>query len=247
MIAPEARFTEAARDYALYRPDYPDALVEWVGSTTGITPPGPVLDLGCGTGLSSRRFALHGYEVVGIDPNEAMLAKAREAGGGPTYAIGSAISTGLRDDAVALTISCQAFHWFDIEPTVAEIRRVCTGWAVAAWNQRTRAPAMVAYDDLLHQASTEYRAVPKGPPTITALREVLPPTVRETFANTQTLDRAGVHGRADSSSYVKHGIADLPAFHRALDRIFDTYAKDGAFTFTYNTVAIAWRTRPDVD
>lgn len=240
MIAPEVRFTEAARDYALYRPDYPDALVRWVASVSGVAPPGPVLDLGCGTGLSARRFARHGYDVVGVDPNEAMLAEARRAGGGPTYVAGSAFETGLPDASVALTTSCQAFHWFDVEPTLAEIRRVCTGWAVAAWNLRTRDPAMVAYDDLLHAASSEYRAVPKGPPTIEALRAAVSGPVCATFANTQVLDRAGVHGRADSSSYVQHGIEDQPAFHRSLDGLFDAYAVEGMLTFTYETVAIAW-------
>jgi SAM-dependent methyltransferase len=37
-----------------------------------------VLDLGCGTGEHSRRLAAAGFEVVGVDASESMLAKARE-------------------------------------------------------------------------------------------------------------------------------------------------------------------------
>lgn len=244
MIDSKRRFTEAAEAYARYRPDYPDTLVAWVRQTTGITPPAAVLDLGCGTGLSARRFAIHGYKVIGVDPNEAMLAAARDAAGGPTYHLGTATECGLPDDAVALTISCQAFHWFDVPPTLAEIARVTTGWAVAAWNLRTRDPAMAAYDDLLTATSSEYRATPKGPPTINEIRAAVTGATEATFRNHQHLDRAGLHGRADSSSYVQHGIDDLDAFHTRLDAIFDAHHTDGRFTFTYDTVAIAWRTRP---
>ncbi|HKY05671.1 MAG TPA: class I SAM-dependent methyltransferase, partial [Blastocatellia bacterium] len=39
--------------------------------------PARILDLGCGTGLSSRLFFEHGYEVTGIDITRAMIKKAR--------------------------------------------------------------------------------------------------------------------------------------------------------------------------
>lgn len=38
------------------------------------------LDLGCGTGEHARLLAEHGWEVVGLDRSETMIAKAREAG-----------------------------------------------------------------------------------------------------------------------------------------------------------------------
>lgn len=39
--------------------------------------PARILDLGCGTGLSSRMFFEKGYEVTGIDITRAMIKKAR--------------------------------------------------------------------------------------------------------------------------------------------------------------------------
>lgn len=41
-------------------------------------PPQDVLDLGCGTGLITDRFAAMGHRVVGVDPAGAMLDVARE-------------------------------------------------------------------------------------------------------------------------------------------------------------------------
>lgn len=39
---------------------------------------GRVLDLGCGTGNSAAPLLRRGYEVIGVDASEAMLARARE-------------------------------------------------------------------------------------------------------------------------------------------------------------------------
>jgi SAM-dependent methyltransferase len=45
-------------------------------------PPGRVLDLGCGEGWLARTIAWHDYAVTGIDGSEALVARARELGGG---------------------------------------------------------------------------------------------------------------------------------------------------------------------
>jgi 2-polyprenyl-3-methyl-5-hydroxy-6-metoxy-1,4-benzoquinol methylase len=42
---------------------------------------GPVLDLGCGTGLAAARMAAEGFEVTGADPSLSMLAVARSRPG----------------------------------------------------------------------------------------------------------------------------------------------------------------------
>jgi SAM-dependent methyltransferase len=42
---------------------------------------GPVLDLGCGTGLAAVRMAAEGFQVVGADPSASMLAVARSRPG----------------------------------------------------------------------------------------------------------------------------------------------------------------------
>jgi len=51
--------------------------------------PGRLLDLGCGTGRLCRHFAAKGYDCVGVDLSEEMLAKARAACGSATFLKGN--------------------------------------------------------------------------------------------------------------------------------------------------------------
>jgi SAM-dependent methyltransferase len=55
---------------------------EWTFLATpfGSLPSRRLLDLGCGTGEHARYFAEKGFEVVGVDVSDTMLARAREEG-----------------------------------------------------------------------------------------------------------------------------------------------------------------------
>ena len=44
--------------------------------------PGPLVDLGCGTGRLARHFAARGFAVTGVDLSDAMLAEARRLAAG---------------------------------------------------------------------------------------------------------------------------------------------------------------------
>lgn len=58
-----------------------------------------LLDVGCGTGHFSRRFAAAGLRVTGLDPDPAMLDYARRLGGGVDYLRGTATTLPLPDEA----------------------------------------------------------------------------------------------------------------------------------------------------
>ena len=57
---------------------YPPELVRWCLERAPA--PGLIVDLGCGTGISTRLFATTGHPVIGIDPNADLLATARAEG-----------------------------------------------------------------------------------------------------------------------------------------------------------------------
>ena len=58
-----------------------------------------LLDVGCGTGHFSRRFAAAGLRVAGLDPDPAMLGHARGHGGGVSYRLGTGTGLSFGDNA----------------------------------------------------------------------------------------------------------------------------------------------------
>lgn len=90
-----------------------------------------VLDLGCGTGISTRQVAPRVAEVVGCDPSSAMLARAKDTGGkNISYVIGSAKHIPEKDASFDGVTIFSAFHWFAHRATLDEIFRVIrpNGW-----------------------------------------------------------------------------------------------------------------------
>ncbi len=233
-----SRFTATAENYRLFRPDYPEALFDWLKA---LGPGRRVADLGAGTGIATRQLARHGFDVVGVEPNDAMREAAEAAGG--RYVKGEAAATTLPDGAVDLVVAAQAFHWFPLAPTLAEIRRIVRpgGHAAAFWNLRdTTNPFVAGYSELLRRYSSEVGKVPRAEPTIAAIGAAEPSAFVHSLRHAQRLDRAGVHGRAWSSSYVAHGVRDAAGFDAALDALFDAHAVEGIVAMAYRVEAVAW-------
>ncbi len=129
---PTGRFTGLSDLYAKYRPGYPDEALDFIIQRCGLDGATTLVDVGCGTGISSRLFAARGVPVIGIEPNDEMRGRAEAASGGshprlavaPVYRAGRAEATGLPDGTAAAVLSAQAFHWFDVEPTLREFHRI---------------------------------------------------------------------------------------------------------------------------
>ena len=105
---------------------HPTSLLEALARFAGGAPLDLVVDLGSGTGLSTRAWASRAGEVVGVEPNPAMLAVA-EAGTSETnvrYVEGFAAETGLPAGSADLVTCSQSFHWMEREPVLAEAARV---------------------------------------------------------------------------------------------------------------------------
>ncbi len=70
---------------------------------------GLLLELGCGTGNITRRLAACGYDMIGIDSSEEMLAIAREKG----------------SEQDGILYLCQDMREFELYGTVAAVVSVC--------------------------------------------------------------------------------------------------------------------------
>jgi SAM-dependent methyltransferase len=114
-----------AERYDDVRPRPPEALRSLVPPLVagGLT---SVVDLGSGTGLSTRFWASAADEVIGVEPSAAMRALAADRTPVPNvrYVAGSGAATGLPTASADLVTASQSLHWMDPEPTFREIARI---------------------------------------------------------------------------------------------------------------------------
>jgi SAM-dependent methyltransferase len=121
-------FGKAAADYGTYRAGFPESLFERL-EAFGVGVRGQtIVDLGTGTGTLARGFASRGCVALGLDPDDRMLAQARElderAGVSVLYSQATAESTGLEADIADVVAAGQCWHWFDRPQALAEARRI---------------------------------------------------------------------------------------------------------------------------
>jgi SAM-dependent methyltransferase len=111
--------------YEAHRPRPPAALAELLTPLLG-GEPRLVVDLGSGTGLSTRYWSDRAGEVVGIEPNEAMLRFAEQVteARNVRYVHASAYETGLAERCADLVTAAQSFQWMRPERVFPEIARV---------------------------------------------------------------------------------------------------------------------------
>lgn len=74
-----------------------------------------VLDLGCGDGVLTARLAESGADVLGLDPDPGLLARARGRGLNVVQGDGQALNFDAEFDAV---LSNAALHWMADQPAV---------------------------------------------------------------------------------------------------------------------------------
>lgn len=120
------RFTGFAGLYNRHRAGPPAALSLLVAQHTGCSVPDLVVDLGCGTGLSTRYWADRAGRVIGIEPAGDMRRQAESVrfASNLEYREGFSHQTGLPDRCAQVVVCMQALHWMEPEGTFAEAARI---------------------------------------------------------------------------------------------------------------------------
>jgi precorrin-6B methylase 2 len=77
---PKANYTDAkSRSYAKGGAGYPDEVIDFIIEHCNLKPGDLLIDVGSGTGISSRLFGQRGLKVVGIESSEGMRQQAQLA------------------------------------------------------------------------------------------------------------------------------------------------------------------------
>lgn len=242
---PLGRFTGLADLYARYRPSYPQAALEKIRITAGLSSASLLVDVGCGTGIAARLFAALGIRVIGIEPNADMRQQAEQVQVSapfppPSYQAGTAEATGLADNCADAVLAAQAFHWFQPQPALQEFYRILKpgGWVALLWNERDeRDPFTAAYGAVFRTvAETHYLEGTRATAGTALLHSPLFPDADTfTFAHEQTLEEESLLGRAFSASYAPREPAQAAEFTAALREVFQRFAHAGQVTLKYAT------------
>ena len=239
-----SRFSRVAENYRLYRPHYPQQLVEFLNAECDLTPDQIIADIGSGTGLLTELFVENGNTVYGVEPNLEMRSAAEHLlHAYPVFKsiAATAEATTLADHSVNMITAGQAFHWFKHDLARQEFLRILVpnGWVVLVWNleRNNGTPFDIAFEQFWHKylRSRPQWGEHKRPDYVTEFYS--PATITEkTLDNYQICDFEVLKGRVLSSSYSPQ--PDDPRYSDMLDElvtIFDQYQEAGTVRLEYDT------------
>lgn len=116
-------FGQLSREYHKARRGYPDEVFDYLNSLVE-NGKNKTLDIGCGTGISTRQLKEKGFDVVGSDVDPKMIALAKEVDNDIEYVIASASKLPFEDGQFDVITAFTSFHWFTDRESMNEIRRV---------------------------------------------------------------------------------------------------------------------------
>jgi SAM-dependent methyltransferase len=254
---PTNRFSGLADAYARHRPTYPDAALKYILAKAGLAQGSVLVDVGCGTGISTRQMAALGLRVIGIEPNREMRgrAAAEPAPAGavpPEYRYGRAEATGLAAACADAVLAAQAFHWFEPEAAFAEFHRILRPgkWVALLWNERDESdPFTAAYGEVFRSVPETAKVEgPRGQAGNALLHTPwFEDCERVVFRHGQELDEEGVLGRAFSASYAPKDPERAEKFAAQLRRTFASYQRDGRVALRYESSVYLGRRRNQPD
>lgn len=128
-------FDRVAEYYDAARPGYPDGVYDAVAALCEMSLEGAVVvDVGAGTGISTRGLLARGARVTAIDPGERMLARLVSHAARPGVVVGDGNMLPLREGVADLVCYAQSWHWLRPADSIAEAVRVLRpGGVLAAW------------------------------------------------------------------------------------------------------------------
>lgn len=126
------RFKGFADVYDSARPKMPTYPVKIIKRYLGRTPE-TVVDLGCGTGLSTLVWRGNCKNAIGVEPSGDMLFEAqKKAGGELSFVKAFSDNTTLESNIADVVVCSQSFHWMEPVSTLNEVSRILKDGGVFA-------------------------------------------------------------------------------------------------------------------
>lgn len=166
------RFSGFADIYDKHRPEPPTTVVDILLNYLQ-REPANIVDLGCGTGLSTFIWGNYAKEVIGIEPNLDMLSKAkhkleiRTDVNNISFEQGVSNNLNIKSNSVAIVTCSQSFHWMEPVSTLEEVSRVLVDGGIFATYDNDWPPSVDwvvenEYIKLLKKVNEILETIPKN-------------------------------------------------------------------------------------
>ncbi|RZG78118.1 class I SAM-dependent methyltransferase [Acinetobacter sp. WCHAc060025] len=136
--AAQKGFSSAAELYQQVRPNYPQAVVDWLKDDLKLNPHSTAIDLGSGTGKFLSYLKQATPNVTAVEPVTEMLEQLKIVHPDVQTLQAKSDQIPLDRNSVDAVLCAQAFHWFANTETLTEIHRILKpqGHLGLVWNQR---------------------------------------------------------------------------------------------------------------
>jgi ubiquinone/menaquinone biosynthesis C-methylase UbiE len=134
----EIDWGKTSNDYATYRPGPPPSFYHRLFALGVGLPQQTILDLGTGTGVLARQFALQGAIVTGIDISDEQILAARQLAADEnldvSFVVGCAEELPLSNSSFDVATANQSWLYFDKSKIIPELHRLLKpkGWLVTS-------------------------------------------------------------------------------------------------------------------
>ena len=149
------RFMGFADTYDKYRPAIPTVILDILTQLAQTPHPRRVVDIGSGTGLSTRVWADRADDVIGVEPGDDMRRQAESQSRelpNVHYRQGLSSATGLPDACADIVTISQALHWMEPAATFAEVARLLRPGGIFAAIDNDWPPTIDLEAEALYQA-----------------------------------------------------------------------------------------------
>ena len=153
------RFSGFSQLYDNARPVPPEKVCKILLNLLNRKKVSTIVDLGCGTGLSTRIWRSYAEHVIGIEPNDDIRQVAEEKNRDALFLNASSYATTLDDRQADVVCCSQSFHWMEPKSSLQEVARILTHKGIFAaydcvWPVTVSVASEIAYMKLFQSVKS---------------------------------------------------------------------------------------------